>query len=108
VKCESKQVQEIKSSFLDDHEQPIELIEECKTKAKMNTIGKYLVSNKHLQLQMLLVQFFLSAVLADSNDSNAVEMAENSTQSALRNQIAGKLSETAFFIFIPTDLHNVQ
>jgi hypothetical protein len=63
-----------------------------KKENKMKTIRKYLVSNKHLQLQMLLVQFLLSAAIADSNDSNAVEMAENSTQSALRHQIAGKLT----------------
>jgi hypothetical protein len=70
----------------------------------MKTITKHLVSNKHFQVQMLLVQFFLSATIADSNDSNTVEMAENATQSALRNQIAGKLTETAFLI--PNDLHN--
>lgn len=62
----------------------------------MKTIRKFLVSNKHMQLQLILVQFFLSAAIADSNDSHAVEMAENSTQSALRNQIAGKSTETAF------------
>lgn len=62
----------------------------------MKTIRKSLVSNKHLQLQLLLVQFFLSATIADNNDSKDVEMAEISTQSALRNQIAGKVNETTF------------
>jgi hypothetical protein len=55
----------------------------------MKTIRKYLVSYKTLQLQVLLVQF-LSAAMADSNDSSTAEIAANSTQSALRNQIAGK------------------
>lgn len=71
----------------------IELIEDCKKKRNMKTVRKYLVSNKHLQLQLLFAQFLLSVVIADNNDSNALEAAENSTQSALRNQIAGKLKQ---------------
>jgi hypothetical protein len=56
--------------------------------SKMKTISNYLVSNKALQVQVLLVQF-LSAALADGNDSSSAEMPANSTQSAPRNQIAG-------------------
>lgn len=59
----------------------------------MKTIRKYLVSNKHMQLQLLFAQFLLSVVIADNNDSNTLEAAENSTQSALRNQIAGKFKQ---------------
>lgn len=49
----------------------------------------FLVTNKHLQLQLVLIQF-LSAALADDGSNVSVEMVENSTQTALRNQIAGK------------------
>lgn len=57
-------------------------------------IRNYLVNNRHLQLQLLLIQF-LSVVLAESTNSslNIVEMAENSTQSSARNQIAGKFAK---------------
>lgn len=50
----------------------------------------HLVDNKHLQLQLLLIQF-LSVALADSTDNNIVEMAENTTQTATSNQIGGKM-----------------
>lgn len=49
----------------------------------------FLVTNKHLQLQLVLIQF-LSAALADDGSNVSVEMVDNSTQAALRNQIAGK------------------
>lgn len=57
-------------------------------------IVKFLVSNKHMQLHMVLVQIiFLSAAVAQSTENDStVEMVENSTQSALRNPIAGKFS----------------
>lgn len=60
-------------------------------------IRKYLlVNNKHLQLQLFLIQF-LTVTLADS--SNFVIMAENATQSAARNQIAGKMWNGILFPF---------
>src|SRR3954468_16460061 len=50
-----------------------------------------LVDNKHLQLQLLLIQF-LSVALADSADNNVDEIGENSNQTTTaRNQIAGKV-----------------
>lgn len=64
-------------------------------------IRKYLlVTNKHLQLQLLLIKF-LSIASAEGNNSNVVEMTENSTQS---NQVAGKCSK--MFYFHSADLHN--
>lgn len=65
----------------------------------------YLVSNKHLQLQLSLIQF-LSVVLAfetGGSSNGIVDMAENSTQSTSRNQIAGK-RETTFAVDFPFKL----
>lgn len=93
IKCESKQVQEIKSSFAFNLLEMImnsrlSWLKSAKT-SKMKTIRKFLVSNKtSLHLQVLLVQF-LSVAMAESNDSSNAVTAANSTQSALRNQIAG-------------------
>lgn len=49
-----------------------------------------LVDNKHLQLQLLLIQF-LSVALADSADNNVDEIGESSNQTTAKNQIAGKV-----------------
>lgn len=49
-----------------------------------------LVENKHLQLQLLFIQF-LSVALADSSDNNVEEIKENSSQTTTSNQIAGKV-----------------
>lgn len=68
-------------------------------------IRKLLVENRHIQLQLLLIQF-LSVASADtdinlSSTSYAVDIAEeNSTQSAAKNQIAGKCAAAAFFALI--------
>lgn len=54
-------------------------------------IKENLVDNKHLQLQLLFIQF-LSVAFADSADNSIEEMKENSNPTTTSsNQIAGKL-----------------
>ena len=57
-----------------------------------------LVNHKHSRL-LLQLAFIQALLIAFASSSEVVEMADNSTQSALRNQIAGKRQNNIAFHF---------